>query len=263
MLAEQAHGVDEEVVEVHRPGLEQAGLVLARTRRRACGRRCAGPAAATSSGVEQLVLPPADQPVHAARREALGVEVQVADDVAGQPHRIGLVVDGELAGVAEAVGVGPQDAHARRVERAHPHRPGHRPDERGDAVAHLVGGLVGERDGEDLRRGHALVDQVGDAVGEHPRLARTGAGDDEQRPAAVHDGVELVGVEPVGGDRVRRACPGPAYGRGAAHRVPGARLAHQALGRPQTLGWSGRGRVSGRRRRGSGRGRGPRGWWSR
>ena len=43
-----------------------------------------------------------------------------------------------------------------------------------------------------------LVDEVGDAMGEHPRLARAGAGDDEQRTLGVDDGVELVGVEQVG-----------------------------------------------------------------
>ena len=43
-------------------------------------------------------------------------------------------------------------------------------------------------------------------MGEHPRLARSGAGDDEQRPAAVDDGVELVGVEP--GERVAAAVAG-------------------------------------------------------
>ena len=50
VVAEQAHGVDEQVVEVHRPGLLQAGLVLARTPRRACGRRCSAPARRRRSG---------------------------------------------------------------------------------------------------------------------------------------------------------------------------------------------------------------------
>ncbi|GII75586.1 hypothetical protein Sru01_05680 [Sphaerisporangium rufum] len=34
-------------------------------------------------------------------------------------------------------------------------------------------------------------------MGEHPGLARTGAGDDEQRAARVHDGLALLRVEPV------------------------------------------------------------------
>ena len=58
------------------------------------------------------------------------------------------------------------------------------------SAALLVNVMARIRDGCD-----ALVDQVGDAVREHPRLARAGAGDDEQRAVAVHDGVELIGVE--------------------------------------------------------------------
>ena len=48
-------------------------------------------------------------------------------------------------------------------------------------MTHLLGGLVGERDRQDRGRRHALVDEVSDAMGEHPGLAGTGAGDDQQR----------------------------------------------------------------------------------
>ena len=179
-------------------------------------------------GRDQLVLPQADLPVRGARREPLGVEVEIADDVAGETLRIGLVVDAERARVAEPIAVGPQDAHARRVERAHPHRPGDRPDQLGDAMAHLLGGLVGERDRQDRRRWHALVDEMGDAMGEHPGLARTGTGDDQQRPAAVHDGVELVGIErieierdaAVRDDLVRQSHGEPILRKGCRVEVP-------------------------------------------
>ena len=199
MLAQQRHGVDEQVVEVHRPGGVQPALVLGVHLGVLAIEDVLG-ASRRGSGVDELVLPEADRALHASRSEALGVEAEVADHVAGEAGRVGLVVDRELPRVAEQVGVGPQDAHARRVERGHPHRSGDRADQFGDAAAHLVGRLVGEGDGQDRRRRHALVDEVGDAMGEHPGLARSCAGDDEQRSAAVDDGVELVGVEP--GERV-------------------------------------------------------------
>ncbi len=69
------------------------------------------------------------------------------------------------------------------------------PTSAADPLAHLGGGLVGERDGEDLLRAHTLVDEVRDAVREHPGLARARAGDHEQRAVLVDDGVELVGVQ--------------------------------------------------------------------
>jgi hypothetical protein len=56
-----------------------------------------------------------------------------------------------------------------------------------DPLAHLGGGLVGEGDREDLTRAAPLArpEQVGDALGQHPGLARAGAGDDEQRRPLV------------------------------------------------------------------------------
>ena len=63
---------------------------------------------------------------------------------------------------------------------------------------HLGGGLVGERDREDLVRLHvALQDEVGDAMGEHARLARAGAGQNEQRSLEVRDRGALRLVEPL------------------------------------------------------------------
>ena len=44
----------------------------------------------------------------------------------------------------------------------------------------------------------AIVDQMGDAMGEHPGLAGTGAGDHQQGARLVRHGVELVGVETLG-----------------------------------------------------------------
>ena len=139
--------------------------------------------------------------MHAARREALRIEPEVADHVPREALRVGLVVDAEAARVSEPVGVGAQDPHAGGVERADPHLPGDRPDQLRHALAHLLGGLVGERDREDLHRVHALVDEVRDAMREHPGLAGAGAGDDEQRSVPMDHGVELVRVEAVEVDR--------------------------------------------------------------
>ena len=92
---------------------------------------------------------------------------------------------------------------------------------------------------------------------EHPGLARAGAGDDEQRTAAVDDGVELVGVEPVG----RRVDVGE------GRRASGPRAVHPACRRHPTEGVRARPgaaavarpAISARRRPGSGRGPAPRG----
>ena len=57
-------------------------------------------------------------------------------------------------------------------------------DQRADALLHLARRLVGEGDGEDLASGRArpVREDVGDARGQHARLAGAGAGQHQHRP---------------------------------------------------------------------------------
>ena len=59
--------------------------------------------------------------LHRGRREALGVEVELVDAALDQAPRVGLVVDRELARVAQARRLGAQHARARGVEGHDPH----------------------------------------------------------------------------------------------------------------------------------------------
>ena len=134
--------------------------------------------------------------MHRARREAFGVEAEVADHVTGEALSVGLVVDAERFRIAEPLGVHAQDAHARGVEGGDPHRTRHRTDQRFDAVLHLAGRLVGEGDGEDVGRMHTMrADEMGDAVREHARLARAGASHHEEWTVDVFGGVALGRVQ--------------------------------------------------------------------
>ena len=64
------------------------------------------------------------------------------------------------------------------------------------ALAHLARRLVRERDRGDPVRAHpVLLHEVRDLLGDHLRLARTGAREHEQRPVDVGDGFALGGVE--------------------------------------------------------------------
>ena len=86
-----------------------------------------------------------------------------------------------------------------------------------DAGAHLPGRLVGEGHGQDAVAGDVLdLHQVGDAVGEHARLARPGSGDDEHGSVGREHGFALRVVQPGekfgcdgGRDRIqgRRSAP--------------------------------------------------------
>ena len=53
-----------------------------------------------------------------------------------------------------------------------------------NAFFHFPRRLVGEGECEDLKRIHSRTKQMSDAVGQHPRFARTRACDDHHR--AVH-----------------------------------------------------------------------------
>ena len=67
----------------------------------------------------------------------------------------------------------------------------------GDAVLHLLRGFIRERDAKDRLRRHAFLHQIGCAVSDHARLARARAGENEQGPVRVQDGLALAFVQLV------------------------------------------------------------------
>ena len=136
-------------------------------------------------------------------------------DLAHHAAGIVIVVNGELAGVAQQVGILPQDAHAHGVERADPHAAHAAIGQHGgETLAHLGRGLVGERDGENLPGANTQVaDHAGDTEREHARLARSSAGEHEQRALGGEDRLALCGVERVDVDKGTRR-GGGVRGRG-------------------------------------------------
>ncbi len=196
VFAEQQCGVEEEIVEVHRSGLREAALIFQIDVGDLAFETGSG-LIGISLGAVPLVLRRADRTVHAPGSEALLVEAQIADHVAGEPAGIGLVVDGEARGIAQHRSFAPQDPDTRRVEGGNPHLVGDGTDQRLDALLHLVGCLVGEGDRQDLERRLPLLDRIGDSAGEHSGLARARPGHHQERAAGMHHSVELGGVESV------------------------------------------------------------------
>jgi hypothetical protein len=64
-----------------------------------------------------------------------------------------------------------------------------------EALLHLARRLVREGHGEDRARRDALADQEGDPVRQHPRLAGSCTGEDEQRAHTVRDGGALLRIQ--------------------------------------------------------------------
>ena len=70
------------------------------------------------------------------------------------------------------------------------------PSRRSTRSAISAGGLVGKCDGENrIGRDPFFLDQPGDAAGDDARLARAGAGQDQQRPFGGFNGGALFGIQ--------------------------------------------------------------------
>ena len=194
---EQGDGAHDDVVEVQGVGGAQALGVGAVDLGEVALKGVGGHGALGELGRgDELVLEVGDAVGEGLGGEALGVDAQLAHDEGDEASGVGGVVDGEGGAQAGGLVLTPQDAHAGGVEGGDPHALAGGAHQGGDAFTHLGGGLVGEGDGQDLAgAGAAGGDEVGDAVGEDPGLARSGPGDDEQRRAGVGDGGLLGGVE--------------------------------------------------------------------
>ena len=95
------------------------------------------------------------------------------------------------------------------------------------ARAQLARGALGERDREDLRRAHAVLEhRAHEALDEHRRLAAAGVGLEQQRSGAPPDGLGLLRGEgvAVGAEQ-----------RGGGHRVRTYASQRQIVGYAQPL----------------------------
>ena len=137
---------------------------------------------------QAFVLGAGDEPAHLLGHEALFVEVHRLDDALdGATANRCMSRIWKLCGSAGQLPVRAQEAVAQAVEGADPHAAHVHRQHRRQARQHLLGRLVGEGHrqhaaGRDL----AGLQQPGDARGQHARLARAGAGQDQRRlrPAA-------------------------------------------------------------------------------
>ena len=84
------------------------------------------------------------------------------------------------------------------MEGAHPHTTGAAGNECRQTLAHLCRGLVGKRNGKNLPRLNTQVaEHMCDAEGQDAGLARTGAGEHQQRALGGQDRLALGGIKAV------------------------------------------------------------------
>ncbi len=144
--------------------------------------------------VDQAVLPQRDGVLDAADFLLVGGEAKIGDDGVA----IVAVHDRELVLQADAGRFLAQDLHAQRVEGRDGQLLGllRLFQQLGDTLLHLERGLVGEGERRDRARIVAAVfDHVGDLLGDHPRLARAGAGQHQAGAVEIEHGFALRPIQ--------------------------------------------------------------------
>ena len=148
---------------------------------------------------QAAVLPAVDQAGQHARRPALVVDVLGLQQLLQQPHLVVDIEHGEIGLELRHLGMEAQDAAADGMEGAEPRHAFDRLAEHlAEPQLHLARGLVGEGHRQDLVRARAaLAQDVGDAGGQHARLAGAGAGQHQHRAVQRLHRLALLGIEPV------------------------------------------------------------------
>ena len=233
VLLEEADGVVEQVVKVHGAGGEEPrGVDLVYLRYLPLPRVGGGAVFRREAlGGEQLVPRGVEPGEDGLGRVDLVVQVHLLYDALHDGEAVRGVIDGEVARIAELVGVAPEDTHAGGVESAGPDVVRTLAQHLLQPGLELVGCLVGEGDGDDAPGLHGLVggkaqgllggarlqhrevglrsalrdlvrirspaefEQVGDPVYEDGGLPAPGPGKNQQRAFRGEHGLPLHGVE--------------------------------------------------------------------
>ena len=183
MRAQQFRHVQQQIAEIDRVQRRQPRLVGGIDGARLAGREIRVLGGGDARRRQATVLPALDDARHRRRHPAFGVESQRLHHLLHQPDLVVGIQDGEVGRQADERRVRAQHPRAQRMERAEP-QPFHRTaEDRADPLAHLPRRLVGEGDRQHLAgRGAAGEQQMGEAGGQHARLAGAGAGEHQQRP---------------------------------------------------------------------------------
>ena len=194
-VRQQLMGLHQQVVEIHGMSGGQDGLVAAVDPGDdlfVVGSDAGG----ELLGVLHLALGVGDRGEDGPGRVAARVQVQALERLLHDGHLVLVVVDVEAAVQPKVHAVAAQDGGAPEVERGQGKLGGLRAQQFVEPLPHLLGRLVGERQGHDAPRVDAhFPDQIGNAVGDDPRLAGPGPGEDEQRPLDVLGGFPLLRIE--------------------------------------------------------------------
>ncbi len=202
IVPEQAHGFEQQIVEVERVRFVQAGFVEIVDLGEAFGDRI-GRGHGHVLGVLIMALRVADARERGPMLHELIVQAKLLVDALENRQLIVVVVDGEARGKAPA-----NRRERRAVAAQHTDaEPGERRDgggglgnglgQRTDPVTHLSGSLVREGDGQNSPSGDPVgAQQVRHPVRDDARLPAARSGQDKKRPFDMLNRLALTRVQP-------------------------------------------------------------------
>ena len=122
---------------------------------------------------------------------------------AGHALLVAAVVDGELRGIAQPRERAAAECARRASEtwRSPACSLQLLAQQRRGPLLHFAGRLVGERDGQNPRRRRAVLDQLGDAIRDHARLARAAPASTNSGPASVSTASRWAGFSDTSSSR--------------------------------------------------------------
>src|SRR6266478_3486478 len=132
-----------------------------------------------------MILRVADAAQNISRRQRLVIDLQVRHDQFHRRELVIVVVNGEIAWQPGIGCFSPKQARTQRMKGGQPRLRGrHAGAEQqvGDAVSHFLRGLIRERDRKNRLGRHAAGDKLRHSERDGARLARSGAGQNQQRP---------------------------------------------------------------------------------
>jgi hypothetical protein len=193
-IAQYLQRAQQQIGEVERAATDPRGFVFAIDRDHLVLREVAGLGQVMRT--QSLILLAIDEALDLARRPARFVDLQFLEQALDESKLIVGVEDLELLGQTRILPVCAQKAMRQTMEGTDPHAADRSAEHLVESTAHLACGLVGEGDGQD-RPGLNLLDleQPGNAVNEHARLARSRTGEDQQMTGIGRDGFALRRVE--------------------------------------------------------------------
>ena len=181
MIGKQFQRTNEKIVKIQRIGMTKLLFVCAVQIVELLAAEIAGRFHKPFIRTKQAVLGVADFRANFARIHVLFINVQRLVQFLEYAGLIIVVVDGKGTAVAELFDIAAQNTGAHGVKGAHPYVVTAFANQLVHAFLHFFGGFVGKGDGQNMPRRNAMINQIGNAVGERACFAAACACQNQNR----------------------------------------------------------------------------------